>query len=69
MKLKRFPAYIVHEDEHLIAINKPAMISSLHDRIGNQPSIQHLAQDYIESQIRQGNFGHPAYRKRCRNLS
>ncbi len=41
MKLKRFPAYIVHEDEHLIAINKPAMISSLHDRIGDQPSIQH----------------------------
>ncbi len=49
MKLKRFSEYIVHEDEHLIAINKPAMITSLNDRIGDQPSIQHLAQDYLAS--------------------
>ncbi|MFT7591900.1 MAG: RluA family pseudouridine synthase [bacterium] len=49
MKFKRFQDYIIYEDEHIMAINKPSMISSLQDRIGEQPSIQSWAQAYCET--------------------
>ncbi len=49
MKLKSFKAYIVFEDDNLIAINKPAGVSSLQDRFGRETSIQQLAQAYCET--------------------
>lgn len=49
MKLKPFSKYIIFEDDFLIAINKPAGISSLHDRFGVQTSIQEMAQGYCET--------------------
>ncbi|MFT5723922.1 MAG: 23S rRNA pseudouridine955/2504/2580 synthase [Bacteroidia bacterium] len=49
MKFKPFPSYIVLEDENLIAINKPAMISSLKDRAGILPNIQEWANDYLDT--------------------
>lgn len=52
MKFKPFKSYIIFEDANLIAINKPAFISSLEDRIGEQPSIQSWAQSYYaDSQL------------------
>lgn len=49
MKFKPFKSYILFEDEHIIAINKPAMVSSLLDRIGVQESIQQWSKDYLET--------------------
>jgi len=49
MKFKSFKSYILFEDKNIIAINKPAMVSSLLDRIGVQESIQQWSKDYLDT--------------------
>jgi 23S rRNA pseudouridine955/2504/2580 synthase len=49
MKLKPFKTYVIHEDDNLIAINKPAGLNSLHDRFGRETSVQQLAEAYCET--------------------
>ena len=47
MKL-RFEDWILHEDEHTLAINKPANLASLDERDPDAPSIIRLAKKYNE---------------------
>lgn len=49
MKFKAFSSYIIFEDENIIAINKPSMVSSLLDRLGEQPSIQEWSKGYLDT--------------------
>ncbi|MBI1306257.1 MAG: RNA pseudouridine synthase [Bacteroidetes bacterium] len=49
MKIRSLEPLILFEDENLIAINKPAMISSLQDRWAETMSIQSLAEAYCET--------------------
>jgi RluA family pseudouridine synthase len=49
MKFKPFKSYIIFEDDNLIAINKPSMVSSLQDRLGIQPSVHDWAKSYFEN--------------------
>ncbi|MCB9261295.1 MAG: RNA pseudouridine synthase [Flavobacteriales bacterium] len=46
MKIKRFEDILIQEDENLLIINKPPMVSSLQERIGIAMSVQELAQNY-----------------------
>jgi 23S rRNA pseudouridine955/2504/2580 synthase len=48
MKIFPFKKYILFEDENLIAINKPAFVSSLEDRGQSGISIQQMAEQYFE---------------------
>lgn len=48
MKL-RFEDWIIHEDDHCLAINKPPFISSLDERDLSEPSVIRLAKNYNEN--------------------
>lgn len=51
-KIPQFSELIIHEDEHLLLINKPAMISSLDDRDGSGINILKMAKRYhAEAQL------------------
>jgi len=45
-KIARFEDLIIHEDEHLIAINKPPFLASLDEREGERTSVIRLAKRY-----------------------
>lgn len=45
----RFESLILHEDEDLLLVNKPAHISSLDQRQGTEPSLLALARTYCET--------------------
>ncbi|MCB9240329.1 MAG: RNA pseudouridine synthase [Flavobacteriales bacterium] len=47
MKRFQFREAILHEDNHLIVLDKPAGISSLDERWNDSPSIQRFAEDYF----------------------
>jgi 23S rRNA pseudouridine955/2504/2580 synthase len=46
IKISRFPEIIIHEDDDLIIINKPAFISSLDERNAESASIVSMAKKY-----------------------
>lgn len=45
----RFESLILHEDEDVLLVNKPAHIASLDQRQGTEPSLLALAKKYCES--------------------
>lgn len=51
MKHFNFKDIIIHEDEDLIVINKPAYISSLHDRASERSLIEMAKQYYPDAQL------------------
>lgn len=46
MKIAPFEAWIIFEDENLLVINKPPMVSSLDERIGEELNVLRLARTY-----------------------
>lgn len=46
MKIAPFEAWIIFEDENLLVINKPPMVSSLDERIGEELNVLRLARAY-----------------------
>lgn len=42
----KFSDWIIYEDAHILAVNKPSGISSLDERLGGAPSVLGLAREY-----------------------